>query len=384
MKIKTITCHDVYNSGASLQAYALMKYLNKMGNEVEIIDYKPDYLSNHYKILSINNSKYEKNNIIKIIYLTIKLPVRLLALKDKKRYDEFREKYLNITDIRYTSNEELKKKIPEADMYICGSDQIWNCKFNNGKDPAFYLDFVPEEKIKVSYAASFATDNIDDKYKSIIKERIKKLDYIGVRETSALTILKDLDIHNGVQVMDPVFLIDKNDWNNIIYNIKSNEKYIFVYDFDKSELIREISIKIAREKKLKIYSVFKNNYSDKVIKRMGPLDFISYIKNAEFIISNSFHGTAFSIIFEKQFIVINRKEQINTRMRDLLNTLNMENRLISENYNLDSIIKNIDYKKVYLHLDEKIRLSKDYLSKVIDDSKNKLEVLNEEKDTICN
>lgn len=384
MKIKTITCHDVYNSGASLQAYALMKYLNKIGNEVQIIDYKPDYLSNHYKILSINNSKYEKNNIIKIIYLAIKLPGRLLALKDKKRYDEFREMYLNITDRRYTSNEELKKNIPEADMYICGSDQIWNCKFNNGKDPAFYLDFVPKEKIKVSYAASFATDNIDDKYKPIIKERIKNLNYIGVRETSALTILKDLDIHDGVQVMDPVFLIDKNDWSNITYNIKSKQKYIFVYDFDKSELIREIAIKIAREKKLKIYTVFKSDYSDKVIKRMGPLDFISYIKNAEFIISNSFHGTAFSIIFEKQFIVINRKEEINTRMRDLLNTLNMENRLISESYNLDSIIKNIDYKKVYLHLDEKIRLSKDYLSKVIDDSKNKLEVLNEEKDTICN
>ena len=383
MKVKTITCHDVYNSGASLQAYALMKYLEEKGNEVEIIDYKPDYLSNHYKLGVVANPKYERNLILKIAYLTLKFPGRVLALKNKKKYDEFRSNYLKITKRRYVSNDELKNNPPQADVFICGSDQIWNSKFNNGKDPAFYLDFVPKGRIRAAYAASFATDSIEESVRDITKERISKLDYIGVREVSALNILENLGINNGVQVLDPVFLLDKFKWEKLTYEINNNEKYIFVYDFDGNELIREIAEKIAKNKKLKIYTVFKSNYSDKVIKRMGPIDFISYIKNAEFVISNSFHGTAFSIIFEKQFAVVNRKEAINTRMRDLLSILKIENRLISENYNFNNLINDVDYKEVNKYLRERLEVSKTYLDRVTS-IKNQLEDFNEEENIICN
>ena len=383
MKIKTITCHDVYNSGASLKAYALMKYLQNNGHEVEIIDYKPDYLSNHYKLSAVSNPKYEKNLILKIIYLALKLPQRILALRIKKKYDEFKDKYLNITKIRYSANEELKRNPPEADVYICGSDQIWNSRFKNGKDPAFYLDFAPKGKVRASYAASFATEDIENGLKEITKERIEKIDFIGVREISALNILEDLGIDKGIQVMDPIFLLDKKEWNNMTYEIDKKEKYIFVYDFDGNELIKEISMKIAKEHNLKIYTPYKCDYCDKVIKNMGPIDFISYINSAEFVISNSFHGTAFSIIFEKQFIVVNRKEAINTRMRDLLNILNINDRLIGKKYNFNNVIKKVDYKKANEHLKEKIKSSKDYLDRVVY-SENQLGDLNEEKGIICN
>lgn len=383
MKICTITCHDVYNSGASLQAYALMKYLEEKGNEVEIIDYKPDYLSNHYKLGVVANPKYERNLILKIAYLTLKFPGRVLALKNKKKYDEFRSNYLKITKRRYVSNDELKNNPPQADVFICGSDQIWNSKFNNGKDPAFYLDFVPKGRIRAAYAASFATDSIEESVRDITKERISKLDYIGVREVSALNILENLGINNGVQVLDPVFLLDKYQWEKLTYPINKNEKYIFVYDFDGNNLIKDIAMKIAKEKNLKIYTVFKSSYSDKVIKRMGPIDFISYIKNAEFVISNSFHGTAFSIIFEKQFAVVNRKEAINTRMRDLLSILKIENRLISENYNFNNLINDVDYKEVNKYLRERLEVSKTYLDRVTS-IKNQLEDFNEEENIICN
>ncbi len=365
MRIKTITCHDVYNSGASLQAYALMRYLEELGNEVEIIDYKPDYLNNHYKLGIIANPKYEKNLMLKMIYLTLKFPGRVLALRKKIKYDHFRDNYLKVTKKRYISNSELKNNPPEADIFICGSDQIWNSKFNNGKDPAFYLDFAPQGKIKASYAASFATDRIEESVRDITKERINKLDYIGVREISALNILEDLGIDNGIQVMDPVFLLSKETWLNMAYEVDKKQKYIFVYDFDGNELIKEIALKVAKKKSLKIYTVFKSDYSDKVIKGMGPIDFISYIKNAEFVISNSFHGTAFSIIFEKQFIVVNRKEEINTRMRDLLTILKIENRLINENYNFDLINKNIDYTVVNRAIKLKVKSSKEYLENII-------------------
>ena len=328
MKIKTITCHDVYNSGASLQAYALMKYLQKLGHDVQIIDYRPDYLDKHYKLFIINNPKYEKSIILKILYITLKLPKRVLKLKYKKKYDDFTKKYLNITNKRYISNEDLKENLPIADAYIAGSDQIWNTTFNNGKDPAFYLDFVPENKIKMSYAASFATEVIDEEFKDNTKKMINRLNSVSVRELSGLNILKSMDIKNGIQVLDPVFLLDREEWSDLFVDITEKEKYVFVYDFDGSEIIENLSKRIAREKNLKIYTVFKSSYADKYIKNIGPQEFITYIKNADYVISNSFHATAFSIIFEKEFLVVNRKEKINTRMRDLLILLGIKERLI--------------------------------------------------------
>ncbi|MEH7549898.1 polysaccharide pyruvyl transferase family protein, partial [Neobacillus vireti] len=215
MKICTITCHDVYNHGASLQAYALMKYLSNSGHDVEIINYKPDYLSNHYRLMSINNPKWEKNYLTKSIYLLLKIPFRLPGLKRKKAFDKFTLQYLKLSKLKYNSYEELKNDPPIADAYICGSDQIWNTLHKNGKDPAFYLDFVPDEKIKGSYAASFATESILEEHKPMIKQRVSRLDRISVREKSGVKILKELDINQVVNVVDPVFLLEKNEWDKL-------------------------------------------------------------------------------------------------------------------------------------------------------------------------
>lgn len=366
MNIKTITCHDVYNSGASLQAYALMTYLEELGHDVEIIDYKPDYLSNHYKLFAICNPKYEKNILLKFVYRALKLPNRILALKNKKKYDDFRDKYLKLTKNRYICNEELKKDLPIADAYIAGSDQIWNPTFNNGKDPAFYMDFVPNNKNKISYAASFAVEQFPIELIEKTSKMIKRINSISVREKSGLDILKSMDIKNSQQVLDPVFLLDKNHWEHLCNNIESNKGYLLVYDFDNSKLIKEIALKVAKEKKLKIYTIFKSDYSDKYIKNMGPLDFITYIKNAEFVISNSFHGTAYSIIFEKDFCVVNRKEKINTRMRDLLKDIDLSKRLVDEKYDIKELCKPILYNKVNILLSNKIEYSKSFLVSALD------------------
>lgn len=365
MKIKTITCHDVYNSGASLQTYALMSYLENLNHEVEIIDYKPDYLSNHYKLLAVSNPKYETNIILKIMYIILKFPGRILALKNKVPYDQFKKDYLKITKTRYKSNDELKENLPQADVYIAGSDQIWNPTFKNGKDPAFYMDFVPDNKNKISYAASFAVEEFPLELRDKTSKMINRINSISVREKSGLDILSSMNIKDGVQVLDPVFLLDKEHWNSMCNSTNFNEKYLFVYDFDNNDLIKEIALKIANEKNLKIYTVFKSDYSDKCIKNIGPLDFITYIKNAEFIISNSFHGTAFSLIFEKDFCVVNRQEKINTRMRDLLSDLELDSRLVDKSYDISEISKNIYYDKVSKILNDKVEYSKLFLKSAI-------------------
>ena len=349
-----------------MQAYALMKYLKNIGNEVEIIDYKPDYLSNHYNMLSIDNPAWEKNIITKAIYLTLKAPMRINGLKRKKEFDKFREEYLTITSERYTSNEELKNNLPKADIYICGSDQIWNSLHQNGKDPAFYLDFVPDNKVKASYAASFATDTIEDIYKPMVREKISRLDGVAIREKSGVEIVKDLGIENAINVVDPVFLLDKNEWDNIATET-FNDKYILVYDFDKSNLVKQLATDIANKTGYKIYTINadKPKYADKHFNLSGPKTFVSLVKNAEMVISNSFHAVVFSVIYNKNIVIVNRTENINTRMRDLLEDLNLKDRLVDDNYSIDELLMSIDYRETNKIIDYKIELSKKYIENIL-------------------
>ena len=355
LNIKTITCHDVYNAGASLQAYALSTYLMSLGHQVEIIDYKPDYLK-HYELWGVRNPRYNRP-ILREVYNLLKLPKRIKNCfsKRKKAFDDFTKKYLCITENRYRTNQEIKKDEVSADVFFAGSDQIWNTLFQNGKDSAFYLDFAPENAICASYAASFATDDIVDEWKETVSKWIDNLDFISVREKSGLEILKNLGREDACQVVDPVFLLSRDIWESLLDNKKENEDYLLIYDFDNNQELNEKAVDIAKKNGWKIYSIFPNNICDKCFYNEGPLEFVKLVKNAKFVLSNSFHATAFSIIFERQFVVYERKEKINTRMRDLLKSLD-----ISMNE------EGIDYSKVNVLLNEQISASKKYIDKVID------------------
>lgn len=360
MKIKTITCHEVYNYGASLQEYALLKYLESLGHEAKTIHYKPDYLSSHFNLWKVANPKMKKNIILKWCYLLYKLPTRLISLKRKKSFDEFSEKYIKKTSLKYESNDDLLKNLPEADIYICGSDQIWNSFFQNGKDPAFYLNFVPEDKVKVSYAASFAIDSIEENLKAFVKKNVESIDFVSVRETSAVDILSDLGIE-CVQVLDPVFLLPVAHWDS--FDIPSfKENYIFVYDFDTNQEIRHLALKIKKEKGYKIYTVNSNiKYADHNFNLEGPEVYLALVKNAKKILTNSFHAVAFSLIFKKNFLVFNRNEKINTRMQDLLGLLNLSEFMVCEK----GVVSNndVNYEKVAPLLGKNILKSKKFLKK---------------------
>ena len=362
MKTKIITCHDVYNVGASLQAYALQHYLINLGHDVEIIDYKPDYLSKHYNIKVVSNPHFDRP-IIRNLYLAMKLPGRLKALKSerKKNFDRFRSEKLKLTSKRYHSNEELITELPDADLFICGSDQIWNPLFQNGKDAAFFLDFVPKNKKKVSYAASFAVESISELDKIRMRQWLCKLDAISVREKSGLSILESMGL-KGSCVCDPVLLLTREKWDNIIEPFDS-EKYLFVYDFDHSPFVVEVVRKIAKERNLKIYSFFESPIADKVLKDVGPQEFLGVIKNAEVVLSNSFHATVFSVIYHTDFYVIERKEAINTRMKDFLTLLGLEECLISKE-TLKQLNSEINWKNVDEQLIPVIEESKEYLRKI--------------------
>ncbi len=330
MLIKTITCHDVYNHGATLQAYALMKYLQNNGHEVEIINYKPDYLS-RYNLWLIGDKWKGKNILVRVLYLSLKFPKRLMARKARTPFELFKRKHMRITRQCYTSCNELKKDPPYADVYITGSDQIWNTLYENGRDPAFYLDFAPEGSRRIAYAASFSLPEVLPEYREFAKSMIQKLDFISVREVSGIGILNSLGINKGNHVLDPVFLLDREEWENIAME-QFKEKYILTYEVGPNPLIERIAMRMRQEKHLKIYAV-KNHartpYADTDYYPCGPDTFMSLIKGAEVVLSNSFHATAFSIMFERPFYVFERiDEDVNARMLDLLAMCGLDKRIV--------------------------------------------------------
>lgn len=363
MIIKTITCHDVYNQGATLQAYALMKYLQNNGHEVEIINYKPDYLS-RYNLWLIGDKWKGKNILVRVLYLSLKFPKRLMARKARTPFEVFKRKYMCITRKYYTSCNKLKKDPPYADVYIAGSDQIWNTLYENGRDPAFYLDFAPEGSRRIAYAASFSLPEVLPEYREFAKSMIQKLDFISVREVSGIGILNSLGINKGNHVLDPVFLLDREEWENIAAE-QFKEKYILTYEVGPNPLIERIAMRIRQEKHLKIYAVqnhARTPYADTDYYPCRPDKFLSLIKGAEVVLSNSFHATAFSIIFEKPFYVFERiDEDVNARMLDLLVMCGLDKRIVRTEDDYSRIKPGWEYEDVAERIERYAIKSKQYI-----------------------
>lgn len=378
MKIKTITCHHVYNYGASLQAYALQHYLETLGHEVEIIDFNPWFHCDRYNPFWMSkNAIGRAASIIKKFPLLRYLWCPYKAYRGgmfntwgrKAAFDAFEKEYYHLTSIKYFSSEELKENPPIADAYIAGSDQIWNTFSNNGKEPGYYLDFGSARTKRFSYAASLATNSIKDECKGFMKEKLAEFSSISVREKTGASLLADLGISNVSVVLDPVFLLDKNDWQQLsskgnLYDL-SSESYILVYDFlgNDDNMISFVKA-YAKEKSLKIVSIndfSERGYADININNAGPLEFLALINNAACVIASSFHATAFSVIFQKEFYTFSLKGHHNSsRMLDFLSSLGLQDRMNPTLIQASTI----NWVKISFALDKKKNESYTFLSLV--------------------
>lgn len=315
MKICTITCSNTDNHGARLQTYALAKYLQDQGNDVSVIDYRPPYMDPSFRIFY-----WPGFSIKEWAKFFFRFPQRLRSKKRHKRFIAFSETHIPLTDKIYHNVQELRECPPEADLYIAGSDQIWNTLFPNGTDPAFYLDFGPDSVRRESYAASFATSVLRPGTEDFVRTNLIRFDKISVRENSGLEILEKLGI-KGVRLDDPVFLLSAEQWGQLADNTGENEKYLLVYDFFSDPTLREKARKTAQERFLKIYAVcpFKQSYANRNFTTAGPETFISLIKNATLVVTNSFHAIVFCLIFQREYLFVPRPDGLNERIEDLLN-----------------------------------------------------------------
>mgnify|MGYP002852244157 CR=1 FL=1 len=361
VKIATITCHNVYNHGASLQAYALVEYLRTLGHDVEIINYRPD-LSGNTSFYTDVPKRYERFGL-RWAYILAKVPSRIRESLRRRKFDEFSHQYLPVTETLYHCNDELISNPPIADVYVAGSDQIWNTELR--QDAAFYLNFGGNSVRKVSYAASFATASLKQGTEAFVKMQLSNFDRIGVREESGLRILESLGFE-GALTVDPVFLLSAEHWSTVADTEGSDEDYILVYDFERVGPIEKVVKRMSRLCGCPVYSIgFEGkSYTSRDYVRCGPQTFVSLIKNARCVLSNSFHATAFAMIFNKRFFVVNRTDGLNVRMSDLLSRYGLQDRLIDVSVSDEGLREEINYDKVQTLLTDDIARSKQYLGEI--------------------
>lgn len=365
MKIKTITCHDVYNYGASLQAFALMRYLELEGHEVKVIDYIPDYLSHHYQFWYIpKDNRFhdicQKHWLLHLFYSIRLIPVTYKTWHRIKPFKMFKKHDLKCTR-RYSSLKELQENPPNAELYIAGSDQIWNCIVSNGNDPAFYLNFGEKKTKRISYAASFAISEIPIEKRPFIIQYLKALDNISVREATGVKILNELG-YQGVQVLDPVCLLSAEQWLSFAGDKPIiEENYLLVYNLFPGNGNLNVAVKrVARRHSLKVIAindVAEYPGADKNVSNAGPREFVNLIAYSKYVICDSFHGTAFAIIFNKPIEVYYNKSN-SSRISDFLTGVGMQERY---NPKGEIDIQSIDWSFVSSKLKLQIDYSKDFL-----------------------
>lgn len=314
-KIGIMTFHTAYNYGAVLQAYALQNTLIELGKENEIIDYKcPTFISD-YSTIKVNKGI---KPFIKSVLNS------LTTVKLKKQYDEFAKHNLILSKEKYNTIDELRKANLKYDMFITGSDQIFDPKCA-GFDPSYFLTFVNSEKRKISYAASFdkmeLPDNLIDEYKS----RIERFDYLSCREQEGADILKPY-VNNKIYVnADPTLLLSSKEWDKIADEVEFSN-YIFVYPVGVSKKMIDFAKKIAKKNNWKVVYLDRNlKWHDPEVTFLqiaGPSQFIGLIRNANMVVTNSFHGAVFSIIYHKQlYVEFKENGNGNARVQNLMTLL---------------------------------------------------------------
>ena len=341
MKVSIMTLSLSLNYGAQLQSYALAKTIANFGIEVEVYQYYDKHRIT-YGMTFTQKIKYYLWNCIRHI---------IGSCKKEACFKKFREQYVPMTKMLYKSNQELKNNPGDYDVFIAGSDQIWNPDIFK-YDLSYFLDFVPPYKKKISYASSFAKKTFVSKFKKQCISLLNEFEYISVREQSGIEIVKELCSKQAKIVLDPTLLLDINDWRLITE--KSSKKscdfsgilcYVMPGDKKVTDTIEKIAQKIRKETGLSImrlgikeFEKLKHPWRE-CDTTASPSDFVSYFIGAKYVITNSFHGTAFAINFEKNLIVpynteLSSKDAIHERIISLLHLVEATNVLwpVSEKY----------------------------------------------------
>ncbi len=364
-----LTFHRARNIGTCLQAYAFQTYLESQKIQSEFIDYRPQYIEDSFGIFVKSLYREAKKNWKTLFIFAVKTIIKIpFNYKREKAFEKFRQNYLKISNLEIDTKAKLKETTFPYDFYFFGSDQIWKPDLTEGVDLSFFGDFVGNNGKKISYAASIGKNELNPLEMNRLLLGINFLDAVGVREKSAAELLQEKTDKKVFINIDPTLLIDKEIWIKFIGKKRISEKYILVYVLEINKELIDLVRKIAEKKDLKVvYLDMKNYYGKRGISRYsaGPEEFLNLIYFADYVITNSFHGTVFSVIFEKQFFSVPHKSR-STRVVDLLSELGIPERLIYTAQTDKNIDEEIRYSQVKSKLKIMRQKSETYLADVLE------------------
>lgn len=364
MKIAIITLHAINNYGSVLQTLATEYLFEKLGCEVETIDYirETAQCNTIWKILYYGGPGLElkiKQIILHFMHMNRK--------KGINRFDVFRNKYLHLTKTKYRSDRDLMERCPVADIYCTGSDQTWNIEIQHGVPRAFFLAFTPDNKKRIAFSSSFGISRLHNRYKAEVKELLSKYSAISVREKSGIDILNDLGFNDAVKVLDPTLVVGVKLWDSLAAPRMIAQDYILVYQLNRSRTFVKYVNEFANKKGLHV--AYVRSRKERINNSthfcdVTPEEFLSLFKYSSYVITDSFHATVFSLMFHCNFMVI-YPPKYPTRLESVLQLTGLKSRHVRNFSCFDYADNHIDYDRVDSIIEIERQKSMDFLNKAL-------------------
>jgi len=373
MKVGILTFHDTANYGAALQAYATQKAIEHFGYHVEIINYTNGARSENYSAKRKIVSNIEKKNWKGAVK---NLLGSLLIIRRNRNFGNFYKNNLNLSSTHYISKEEIDVNPPKYDIYVVGSDQVWNFS-NNGADPSYALEFVHDKSRTMSYASSFGLIEFPEKLKAKFSDNLSSISCVSVRESAGARLYEEITDKTAKVVLDPVFLIDQEQWLRDLSVVRrAPDSRILLYMNEKKQLrdfydscdvdfsgntFVQMSSDISLGDLLSPSIRFRST--------AGPKAFVENLVNSQMVLTTSFHGIVLSILFEVPFIAfLSGNPGRDSRILDLLERFDLADRIFDSG-TINSVYREeIDYvevsRKLSLHKDESVKFLRDSLKKI--------------------
>lgn len=330
-KISFITLHCVLNYGSALQTYASQRLFESLGFEAEVVDYfRPNNKRENLVETGLFNSRFwNRNKLTRAVYRMLKR--RPLEYR-YELFAAFRSRYFKLTPHRYETEQDFIEHPIGADIYCTGSDQIWNSYWNRGLLPAFFLSYAPDSARKISYAASFGKRALDEDEKAEIRSRLLRYDSLTVREDEAVELIRGLGL-TARRVLDPTFMLTREQWRQIEEPCPVTGGYVLVYQLNADRKFYRIARRFARRRGKKLvrigFSYESYLYGGKVVLNPSVGEFLSLIRNAECVLTDSFHATALCLNLNVEFFCYLPKK-FSGRISDVLQLFGQQGRTFDD------------------------------------------------------
>lgn len=374
MKISVITLHTVNNYGSALQTYATQNILSQMGYEVEVVDYwRKDNIGEgavDKALQSAQMQKYKKiwdrNGLTRTL---VRMPLRYMLYRKRKPMLDFIHRRVNLTPHPYYSMEDLLQDVPTGDVYVTGSDQVWNSIWNHGMERPYFLDYAPEGKKRIAFSASIGRTEFSPEEVEETVALLKKYHAISVREESAVELLGQYGIP-AQWILDPTLMMNREQWATIAKTPTEKKPYLLIYQLNGNREMDEYAVALAKQKQ---WSIVRIGFSYPVKQPLGKCvvspsveELLGYMMHAQCVLTDSFHATAFSLNLGTDFISV-LPQRFGTRIESILNLTNTKQRLLRNYQDIAIADRKIDKKQVREILDREREKGMAFLKRAMED-----------------